>query len=251
MKCPYNFDAKSRIAMVDYLRNVGSRHYSGTRYPFAFDVKIGHLIFNQPLTAGALEPHNPESVPFNAAWDSAFEKHAESDGFFYSVCEDMARQANDYCSYPGDDQGAFVFSFEGRSGGWLCLIRWQGVDLLNLDFDDLLADKDFWPFERVRSLYRALVCLVHDTRPQALIAEYLAQVAYQRSQWESERLEHLADMAADIFDARAVARRLIGEYRAWGLPATLATLARCEISRLMRVQRRERAAFAQMMTGVE
>lgn len=251
MKSPYNFDAKSRIAMVDYMRNVGSRYYRPWRYPFAFDVKIGHLIYNQALTAEALASHNPESRPFVAQWDSAFATYAESEGFFDSICEDMARGVDDYCTWPGDDSGDFTFTFEGRSGGWLCLEKWQGIDLRNLDFDDLLADKDSWPFERVRSLYRALVCIVQDTRPQALIADYMAQVAWRRQQWEGERIESLGNIACDVIQARQTAMRLIGEYRRSRLLPALGVLARAEVARLMRVQKADSYVFARLMTGVE
>lgn len=251
MNCPYKFDAKSRVAMVDYMRSNGGRYYRPYRYAFAFDVKVGHLIYSQALTAEALESHNPESRPFVAAWDSAFASYANEPGFFDSICEDMARDVDDYSSYPGDDQGDFGFTFGGRSGGWLLLEKWQGRDLRNLDFDDLLADKDSWPFERVRSLYRALVCMNQDFRPQALIESYMAQVGYRREQWESERIESLGNMACDIIDARFTVKRLIGEYRKSRLMPTIGVLARSEVARLMRLQRGERIAFAEIMTGVE
>lgn len=239
--------------MVDYMRGVGSRYYRPWRYPFAFDVKVGHLIYNQALTAEALACHNPESRPFVAAWDSAFATYAESEGFFDSICEDMARGVDDYSTWPGDDSGDFVFTFEGRSGGWLCLEKWQGIDLRDLDFDDLLADKDSWPFERVRKLYRAIVCIVQDTRPQALIAEYLAQVAWRRQQWEGERLTSLEVKASTIGTLRQAAAMLIGEYRKTRCTMSpgIATVASAEVARLMRLQRGERAAFSRLMTGVE
>lgn len=251
MNCPYTFDAKSRVAMVDYMRGVGSRYYRPYRYPFAFDVKLGHLIYNQALTAEALASHNPESRPFVAQWDSAFATYAESEGFFDSICEDMARGVDDYCTWPGDDSGDFTFTFEGRSSGWLCLAKWRGIDLRNLDFDDLLADKDSWPFERVRSLYRALVCIVQDTRPQALIADYMAQVAWRRQQWERERIESLGSLADSVIDTRITAKRLIGEYRRSRLMPTLRTLARAEVARLMRIQKSESYVFARIYNGVD
>jgi hypothetical protein len=200
-KAPYTFPHKSRAAIAEYLTRRG-RCYDYRRYAFAWNVKTHGARFD----GAALRRHSPGLDP---SLDSAFAAHTENDsgGLFWRWCEDAARYigGGDWCSYPGDDQGDWDFSFAGRSGGWIVLEKWRGRDMRDVDATDFL-NRDLWPWSDIVAFYRGIRCADSDFTPGKAAREVEYYAADYRDQWEEERREEAQAaaraMAAAIQDAR-------------------------------------------------
>jgi hypothetical protein len=204
--------------MIAAMESIGG--YSGWNapsrraYPFAWNVKIHRF----PDTARQLAEH--VDSPLTPAWDSAWEKHCDSGGFFERICEDMAGQVEDYSTWPGDDSGEFKFSFAGRSGGWLVLESAYGWQMSGLDLDALAdqstewgIDRSDWTFAEVRKLYKALMVMESDFASDKIQAEFAWHCAQARQQWEAERRDKIAELQAEATADRSTARRLLLELR--------------------------------------
>lgn len=243
-KCPYNFSERSRAGMIAAIQEIGNkRFYDHKSWPFCWNVKWPYL--PDADKAACLEPFN-DGEPFTAQRDKAWQSEMESEGFDYGIIEDCRLSVEDLTDYDGN---GFEVYFLGRQGGWLCLKSGLGFDFAGFDPDDL-NDKESYSFADVKALYRALVTFEADFSRDNVRNQFLHAIAFARARWEESRRETLGTLASDIIEARATARRMIGEYRKWGLPPMIATAARAEIRRLMRAQRQERKSFADIMQGV-
>ena len=118
----------------------------------------------------------------DSAWDSHFQG---DDSLFWTFCEDAGRQVSDgeWCSYPGDDQGDWEFSFAGRSGGWIVLEKWRGRDMRNPSDDDLAE----MSFADLRAFYRGIRTADSDFTTAKASAEVEYHAASYREGWEEER----------------------------------------------------------------
>lgn len=251
---PYKFPARSRAAMIAALESVGGHYERFARYPFAWNVKIHSW---GDITAAGLSGLEPDGNPFNPAFDKAWQDYAESsDSLFWEVCSNAARYYTDgdYCTWPGDDQGAYEFELHGRSGGWLVLTKWHGRSLRDFSVPDDCAADEFatlsWP--EVRQLYRAVMTMEQDLTPAKVLQEFRYHLAYARSNWEAERREAIAQHAATATEAAANARELLAEFRAArkaggalvNVPAICATLRQAIADRIRLARRERRAAVA-------
>ncbi len=174
-KCPYNFPARSRGAMLDYICDRPARG----DYPLAWNVKAYSADWSGHTGEEKVNPR------FDAAWQSYMDSHAY---FCGDIFEDAGRtySEDEYTTYPGADQGDWSFHFFGRSAGWLGLAEWRGCKLYGRDFslEEYLAGCDF---ATLRKLYRALVCMDQDITPAKASAEVSYHVNFARAQWEAEQ----------------------------------------------------------------
>ena len=156
-----------------------------------------------PTKAEELNPYHYEGGSFDASLDAAWEAEWEDGDRFNWCVEGMRDRADEYASYPGDDQGSFKFHFVGRSGGHMVLesafsFKLKGLTLAEL-VEDILPDRPMW---EVKRLYRALVCMTADFAPDTVREEYARAIAYERFIWEEEkqgeRAAHVAAFAAEM-----------------------------------------------------
>ena len=197
---PYTFPLKSRAAIAAFLDRDG-RYYRPSRYRFCWNVKAYGATFD----GATMRKHNPGLDPvFDAAWTDWLE---ENDGAFWDFCEDAARYVTEdgYTSYPGDDQGEWDLSFEGRCGGWLVLERWRGRDMRDQDSADFL-NRDEWPWDELVAFYRGIVCLDQDMTPAKASAEVEYQAAFCREcleeDWRTDREAAAQALADSMTQAR-------------------------------------------------
>lgn len=170
---PYSFPLRSRKAMVDYLtdRTSYSDHYQ--RYVFNWNVKARHVNWRHPQGECAIR------ADLDADWESELQKRDYEQRAF----EDARRYVEDgWTSYPGDDQGDWEFYFLGRNGGHLCLEKWRGRDMRDLDPGDFAN----WSLADLRAFYRGIVCADSDFTPEKASKEVERHLNYQRAEWERE-----------------------------------------------------------------
>ncbi|UUV43256.1 hypothetical protein RCCWILLIS_84 [Rhodobacter phage RcCWillis] len=208
---PYTFPHKSRKAMIEYLMDRNSRGYHYQSYRFCWNVKAHAADFD----GDTLRKHNADLDPaFDSRWDDVIEN---SESLFWSFCEDAARQINDdeWTSYPGDDQGDWEFLFAGRSGGWIVLNKFRGLDARELYSDPAEAadmrkaycepmhgapsNLDCWPWERLKAFYRGIRTADSDFTPAKAAAEVEYQAAFYRETLEDEwKADRDASVAAEV-----------------------------------------------------
>lgn len=185
MKAPYSFPLKSRAAIADFLDRDG-RCYHHKRYRFCWDVKAYRADFD----SATMRKRNPDLDPaFDDQWQEWIERN---DNAFWDFCEDAARQITDgeWCSYPGDDQGDWDFSFAGRCGGWIVLEKWRGHNVTDATKEDFL-DLDQWPWKDLVAFYRGIVCADQDFTTVKAGQEVEHQAAFRREcledDWRADR----------------------------------------------------------------
>lgn len=188
---PYTFPHDTRATVIEYLMDRQSRGYHGRTYRFCWNVKIYRADFG----GDSLRQHNADLDP---AFDDRWNDHLENDGYLFTLfSNDAARQINEdeWCSYPGDDQGDWKFNFAGRSGGWIVLEKWRGRDMRNPDADDL-AEMDL---DDLTAFYRGIRCADSDFTQAKAAAEVEYQAAFYREQLEAEwRAEKDTAIAAEV-----------------------------------------------------
>lgn len=193
--CPYSFPLKSRADIAVFLARDG-RCYHYTRYRFAWNVKAWGANFD----GDSLRKHIPDLDPaLDSDWQSDLD--AFGDAYFFDWCGDAARwvSGGEWCSYPGEDQGDWDFSFAGRSGGWIVLEKWRGRDMRDVDAADFL-DRDLWPWADLVAFYRGIVTADTDFTPENAARAVECGAAYQRETWGEilrEQAESDAQAAAD------------------------------------------------------
>jgi hypothetical protein len=178
---PYSFPARSRKAMIAYVldrKPYYESHYS--RFDFAWNVKAHGVDWQNPTGEYTLDSN----------LDSAWENHLQSSSGD-SVTEWAFEDAQSYyrkewCSYPGDDQGEWIFGFYGRQGGHLCLESWRGY---KFNGDDLESIFEGFSNDELRAFYRGIVCADSDFTYAKASANVEYQVNWIRGQWEEEKRE--------------------------------------------------------------
>lgn len=192
MRSPYTYPHRSKRQQIEYLADHDS--YGGWNHPYrgwsplSWNVRIRHVNYDRPKGEYDLD----------ATYDDDWAAHVQENGeLFYWVCEDMARQyvEGEYTTYPGDDQGDWKFCLAGRSGGQLLLADWAGTDFLRS-----FSDADHWrdwlangiTTDTLRTLYRAVRCMDHDLRRDAIHAEFEYQLNFRRHEFEQARAAELA-----------------------------------------------------------
>lgn len=204
-KCPYKFPARSKRALLAAIRDMGRPYWERPHsYPFSWNVKAPYPF---PMKAEELNPYHYEGGTFDASLDAAWEADWEDVDRFNWCVESMRDRADDYSTWPGDDQGSFKFEFAGRSGGHMVLVSAFGFKLEGLTLAELVEDiMPDWPLWEVKRLYRALVCMTDDFSRDNVRIAYADAVAVQRYQWEEEqrdaRAASVAAFAAEMESSR-------------------------------------------------
>lgn len=213
----YTFPHKSKKAMIDYILDCKSRGYHGQIYNFCWNVKA----HNANLDSDSLRKHSPDLSPkFDSKWE---DEKVDNPELFYQFLADAGRDYvypdNLWTSYPGDDQGKWEFTFVGASGGWLALLKYDGIDVNGLytdpeeareyresgyDLQDGGKNLDNWPFERLRAFYRGIRCAEVDFTPEKAAAEVEFQAAFYRETLESlwkDELDEKLTLQAERMEA--------------------------------------------------
>lgn len=195
MKNPYNFGLKSRRDIIDFLTE-GGRHYYDRHgsYPLSWNIKVyryDETGNNNGNPDYAIDP------ALNDAWEAHLEEKAnycsgETYGsqYFWRACEEGLSYFFD-CDvtvYPGDVVDCKFYAL-GRMGGHLCLAEWEGHDLARMGKDDFQEFLENLDYQRLRQLYRFVVCLDKDINPER---ELSYNFNFLRSEWESEYKEEQA-----------------------------------------------------------
>lgn len=191
MKRPYTFPARSRKAMAAYLldRRGYSDHY--TPFPFSWNVKAHCVNYDRPTGDYTLSP----------AFDSAWQDEITNSSWRVNSAFEAAQSyyVEEWCSYPGADQGDWRFGFYGRQGGHLCLEMWRGRKMYGggFDLEDWLEDL---PFSDLKAFYRAVVCMDQDFTQKAARQNVEADLNYQRHQWEEDQIDARESAAREFAD---------------------------------------------------
>lgn len=206
MESQITFPHKSRRAIIEYLKSNGGYNSLDDNYAFAWNVKVHWANFD----GDSLRKHIPELDPkFDDAWDKLLEKNP---GAFYRFLEDAGLwlTEGEWCTYPGDDKGDWKFEFTGRSGGWLGLVSWCGISLKGRrfysDFESSFEEKDEWPFELLRALYRGIRIADHEFTPEKASRAVEYQAAIHREFMEGEWQAEIDDANQEAADEMLAAR---------------------------------------------
>lgn len=94
----------------------------------------GVVAWNVKAYAYSSDGHNDE-FKNDPALDKAWRQFFEKNDYVYSNAIEQAQEhyRDEWCSYPGEDQGDWKFFFGGRSGGWLCLESWRDYKICDMD----------------------------------------------------------------------------------------------------------------------
>lgn len=167
---------RSRTQIVAWLLDRAKSNRRPGYGMFCYDVKLRRLdtSFARALKLGREAGHvaADESPRYLAAlearWDEVMETAFELGT--QDACESVMDNDTNRMLWDGD-RAIADWEFNGRSGGWLCLKRFEGVELGAFDPADLFAESGYrW----LRNLYRFLVQCDHDFRRPESEVEYLA-----------------------------------------------------------------------------
>lgn len=189
--CPYNFPAATVGEALEFLLGNARTYHDGyTAFVFSWDVKAYNV--------------RPSDLR-NSALDSVWERYLDGTGAY--IHEEVTRAAQDayreeWAAYPGSDQGQWRFGFYGRSGGHLCLEKWNGNDLTKgwdscVEFlasvvDDYMHGRN----DDLNHFYIGIVCADHDFTRENASEEISYFYAQARLDWEISRKEDLETVLA-------------------------------------------------------
>lgn len=207
MKNPYKFPLRSRAAITVYMAN--HAHYHPMRsWNKGFVISWNVKVYHEDRTGKS------GSAPLNPLYDEKWQEHLEKEGdnLFWRACVDASDSLvnEEYSTYPGDDQGNYRFSLNGRSGGhlWLnrCDIVTQPRSWAMAPF--IFSDKEEWhdylhnlSFADLHRLYRAIATMDQDFTSAKITAQINEHFNFYRSEWEWEQV-------AEQYQAAAIAERL-------------------------------------------
>lgn len=189
--CPYSFPANTVGEALEYL--LGQRRSYSSRYET--------FVFSWNVKAYDIRPSELRDVSLDSAW----ERYLEGAGAH--ITEDVFRSAQEayreeWSAYPGDDQNQWNFGFYGRSGGHLCLERWNGnnlskgwdpcVEFLASVVDDYVNGRN----NDLNRFYIGIVCADKDFTPENASEEISYFYAQARLDWETSRKEDLETVLA-------------------------------------------------------
>lgn len=185
-KCPYSFDARTVQDVLQFLCRDRRRRYD--RFEGSF------MAWNVKAYRVDLCKDHKRTKSLDKAWQAYLESSAGQhvDSRAFEDAQEYYRR--DWCSYPGDDQGAWKFHFAGRSGGWLALEAWRGNNISRMDWDDfarflatLVAECIKDGSQNLSAFYVGIVCADSDFTPQKASENVSYHYGEAREQWEAER----------------------------------------------------------------
>lgn len=169
MKKPevYQTPLKKRSDIIAFLEDAThQRHYDGHWHPLCFNVKIHtiDLSFDHLLKLWRENEGNP-LYTHNEDWlKAAKEQYDESEeSLFDWGIEDARRGFTDSDSYNHLWDGTKIdveYSFEGRSGGWLSITKFDGYKISQREKFDFTEME----YPTLRKLYQLVIMLKHDLK---------------------------------------------------------------------------------------
>ena len=178
----YKTPLRTRRAITDFIvANTEQRHYD-TPHLICFNVKAYHvdLDFNHLLALFCREEGDPLFAHDDQWRKAAKEVYQEvSNDLWDFALEDARSVFDDTDCYNHLWDGTPVnvaYSFEGRSGGWLSLNRFDGVSFT--EEHDLAILLNCQSYRWLRRLYQLIVMLVHDLRSEAVESEIEHHAAF-------------------------------------------------------------------------
>ena len=186
---PYEFPKIGRVGIITELMN-HSVHRDGHYGDFylSWNVKMDMNLDD----SGKLGDYEVDSQ-FDEKWAEYMEEN-DSD-IFYRICEDMARTylENEYCTYPGNDQGDYQFGFQGRSGGHLVLREVDGNEIGFSSYNDVQNVLNELDDSELVKIYKVVKSLDADITKAKLGQEWAYQLNFVRQDLEEEWKLELED----------------------------------------------------------
>lgn len=194
-KCPFRYPLRKRSDIIDFICD-DSRQYSRVRcdtYPLTWNVKAWAADFsvNYAMSLAVSEfltdraKGDRQAV---AAYRCIVEQEfSENEKYLFDWGLEGARfgvtDADTYSMiWDGTNVGA-VFTFTGRSGGYMALEEWNGWTLrgqYSCDLREAMEDEDScWTYPELRLLYKYVVEMDHMLTPEKAAAEVQYQGTWQ------------------------------------------------------------------------
>lgn len=234
-KCPYNFAARSRAAMIEAIEAISNRcYYDHRAWPFCWNVKDRDV---WPESADELNPYHPDGDAFDPMADSAWREAMQGEGFYWSILEDARREVEDWSDYDGSHD--YSFGFYGRMGGWLVLESCHGIQWRDLTGEDLRETLQDLPWPLLKKVYRGLVVMDSDFTPDNVRDAIRHALAWRRYQFEEDRREEASSLREELGELVGTLRGISIELRgAQGfLPPMVEAAARAKLAKLARRSR--------------
>lgn len=189
--CPEYYAAPltKREDIVAYLNSKSGwdcRYYSPRQYLFCFNVKLRYdydFTFEHLLDLTGTEEQCKNDKTWLESARKIFGDEFSEDDEFQHALETMQEDWHDrdHCLWEGD---VLEVGFDqcGRSGGWMCLAKFEGHELYENYGEVVFED---WSIEDLTKLYKFVIQLKHDLSPAMLKSELEYQVAWS--------LEHILE----------------------------------------------------------
>jgi hypothetical protein len=213
-KCPYTYPHRSKAAQIEYLVAHTNRNSDHHWWPLVWDVKF------YSANVDGIGTDYPIRRWLDDRW--AEYRQENCDELWSMVVENMQDHyvKCEYTTWPGDDQGDWAFCFFGRSGGWMRLDHWKSQEMHFVGTDDWREWLEEQPAERVRTLYRAVICMDQDFQRNHIEAEFAYQMHYRRHDWESTlHIDPLVDAMRTALWNKAQQDKIALELKAKGVTA--------------------------------
>ena len=185
-KCPeyYKAPLRKREDMIRYIFDAtDQRGYDWHPHPFCFNVKVYRIDLEfDHLLKLYVEYEGKHRGQTDPDWLKAVrEKYDEvKDHLWEYGQEDAARQFLDddgqKCLWDGTEFDV-KYSFEGRSGGWLSVNKFEGYDFTDRD-GDIEGILEEMPYRTLRIFYKLIVQLKHDLATENVRHEVEWQAAF-------------------------------------------------------------------------
>lgn len=181
----YQTPLRSRQDIIDFIIfSTHQRVYDHRPHPFCYNVKVYHVDFDfdhllqihREAEDDPIYTHNDEWLAgARAEYDDLKEgqlwEYAQED-----ACNQLLESDAFKCLYDGT-QVDVRYSFEGRSGGWLSINRFEGHDFTEDDQHIKYVLQDM-QFSTLRKLYVLVTMLNHDVRRDNVAKELEYQAAF-------------------------------------------------------------------------
>ncbi|NDV50192.1 hypothetical protein [Salipiger sp. PrR003] len=183
----YTFPAAGRSAMIAEIMN-HDVHRDGRYGSFylSWNAKMG-MSLDETGKLG-----EDVSSEFDEAWSEYYEEN--QDTIFSDITSDMASYYTEglYTTYPGDDQGDYSFSMQGRSGGHLVLTVVDGEKVAFEGYSDVGVTLENFTDSELAQLYKVVRSLDVDVTEDKLQKEWAYQLNLHRQQREEEWVNEMS-----------------------------------------------------------
>lgn len=197
---PYTYPAQTRSEVIAELIKHSMHRDGYGPFRLAWNIKLRDFD-----SSGKGVTDYPADPQFDQRWEEELQgnsgqriyERAQEGALSQFVGGTLPGLRSEYTTYPGDDQGDYGFSIEGRSGGWLVLSEVAGLGRLGwgsqAEMEEALKELDA---DELRKLYRVVRNLDRDVTPAKAAQEMAYQYAYIRNEQEEEWKAELEDAPA-------------------------------------------------------